>query len=644
MLSKKEIKLIKLIKYTPIFIVGVVCLIITVLLSIEKNMSLNKELETIKKDYLERNQEIVKNEVNKVYDYILYKKSKSEEELKQNLKIRVNEAYNIINYIYEKYKNKESKEQILNRIKDALRPIRFNDNRGYFYINSMEGVNILHPINPELENKFVLNDKDNLGNYILKNVIKDLENKKESYTTLYWNKPEDLKNQYKKITFNKVFEPYNIIIGTGEYLNDFENITKEKILSYISSIRYDKNGYIFVIDEKGVYLSHIEKSYVGVNRINLKDPNGFMITKEIIALAKDGNDGYLKYVGTIKPETKLPSEKISYVKGFSDWNWAIATGFYTDELEKQIFEKEIEIKDKYTNKLINLFLVSLFLTGLFLIISFYISRKLEKRFYKYKQQVLSHIKKNREKDTMLAQQAKMAAMGEMLENIAHQWRQPLSSISTISTGIKIQYEYAEVNKEEVIKSMNTIATTTKYLSQTIDDFRDYFNPQKVPTYFNLKNIFEKVSDLLEPQLHLKNIQLIKDIDDVYIFGMENEFLQVIINLLNNSKDEFEKKEFEKKYIFIDTKVEEDEITVIIKDNAGGIDEKIIDKIFEPYFTTKIKSKGTGIGLYMSKQIIEKHMKGLIRVSNENYIYKEKNYRGATFFITFAQKKKEENSI
>jgi two-component system, NtrC family, sensor kinase len=545
MLSKKEIKLIKLIKYTPIFIVGIVCLIITILLSIEKNMSLNKELETLKKEYLERNQEIVKNEVNKVYDYILYKKSNGEEELKQNLKIKVNEAYNVINYIYEKYKNKESKEQIINRIKDALRPIRFNDNRGYFYINSLDGTNILHPINPEFENKSLLNLKDDTGNFILRDVIKNAKNSKESYTTLYWNKPEDLKNQYKKITFNKVFEPYNFIIGTGEYLNDFENITKEKILSYISSIRYDKNGYVFVIDEKGVYLSHIEKSYVGVNRINLKDPNGFMITKEIISLAKDGKDGYLKYVGTIKPETKLPSEKISYVKGFSDWNWAIATGFYTDELEKQIYEKEIEIKDKYTNKLINLFLVSLFLTGLFLIISFYISRKLEKRFYKYKQQVLSHIKKNREKDTMLAQQAKMAAMGEMLENIAHQWRQPLSSISTISTGIKIQYEYAEVNKEDVIKSMNTIATTTKYLSQTIDDFRDYFNPQKVPTYFNLKNIFEKVSDLLEPQLHLKNIQLIKDIDDVYIFGMENEFLQVIINLLNNSKDEFEKKSLRK---------------------------------------------------------------------------------------------------
>ncbi|MDD2895246.1 MAG: cache domain-containing protein [Aliarcobacter sp.] len=641
MLSKKEIKLIKLIKYTPIFIVGIVCLIITILLSVEKNISLNKELESLRKDYLERNREIIKNEVDKVYDYISHQKINSEDELKRNIKTRVNEAYALTNYIYEKYKNKESKEQIITRIKDSLRAIRFNDNRGYFYINSMEGVNILHPINPELENHSLLDLKDDLGNFVLRDVIKNSKISKESYTTLYWNKPEDLKNKYKKITFNKVFEPYNFIIGTGEYLNDFENIEKKEILSYISTIRYDKNGYVFVIDEEGVYLSHVEKSYVGLNRINLKDQNGFMITKEILNVALNGKDGYLKYIGTIKPETKLPSEKISYVRGFKDWNWAISTGFYTDELEKQISEKEFKIKDEYTNKLKNLLLISLLLTCVFLVVSFYISRKLEKRFYRYKQQVLNHIKHDREKDTILAQQAKMAAMGEMLENIAHQWRQPLSSISTISTGIKIQYEYADVNKEDVIKSMSMIATTTKYLSQTIDDFRDYFNPQKEPTYFNLKTIFEKVSDLMEPQLHLKNIQIIKDIDDVYIFGMENEFLQVIINLLNNSKDEFETKEFEKKYIFIDTKVTEDEITVILKDNAGGIDEKIIDKVFESYFTTKHKSKGTGIGLYMSKQIVEKHMKGSITVSNESYIYKEKSYTGAVFLITFVQKKQEE---
>ena len=637
MLSKKEIKLIKFIKYTPIFIVGIICLLITTLLSIEKNVSLKKDLENLQKDYLEKNREIIKNEVNKVFDYIEHKKLNSEDELKENLKDRVEEAFTLVNYIYEKYKNTETKEQIINRIKDSLRPIRFNDNRGYFYISGMDGINILHPINPEFENKLVINYKDNFGNFVLKSIINNLQNKKETFTTLYWQKPDDSTHQYKKITFNKIFEPYNFIIGTGEYLNDFENITKEEVLSYISTIRYDKNGYISVIDEKGVYLSHIEKSYIGVNRIDLKDENGVMITKEILNLAKDGNDGYLKYIGTIKPQTKLPSEKISYIKGFTDWNWAITTGFYTDELEKQIIDRQAEIKDRYTKNLTNLFLISFLLTGIFLSISFYISKRLQKRFYKYKEQVLTHIKKNREKDTILAQQAKMAAMGEMLENIAHQWRQPLSTISTISTGIKIQYEYAEIKKEEVIKSMNTIATTTKYLSQTIDDFRDYFNPKKEATYFNLRDIFEKVSDLLEPQLHLKNIQIIKDIDDINIFGMENEFLQVIINILNNSKDEFERKEFEKKYIFIDTQITKNEIIVTLKDNAGGIEEEIIDRVFEPYFTTKFKSKGTGIGLYMSKEIIEKHMNGSLSVKNEKYVYKDKSYIGATFLIIFPNK-------
>ena len=119
MLSKKEIKLIKFIKYTPIFIVGIICLIITTLLSIEKNISLKQDLENLQKDYLEKNREIIKNEVQKVFDYIEHKKLNSEEDLRKNLKLRVEEASSLANYIYEKYKDKETKEQIINRIKDS---------------------------------------------------------------------------------------------------------------------------------------------------------------------------------------------------------------------------------------------------------------------------------------------------------------------------------------------------------------------------------------------------------------------------------------------------------------------------------------------------------------------------------------------
>ncbi len=362
-----------------------------------------------------------------------------------------------------------------------------------------------------------------------------------------------------------------------------------------------------------------------------------MITKEIINGARDGNSAYLEYVGTIKPQTKLPSRKITYVKGFKDWNWAIASGFYTDELEKQIEEKQTEIKDKYIKNLVEVLIISLLITIAFLIISFYISKKLERRFLKYKQQLFNHIEQNREKDTMIAQQSKMAAMGEMIENIAHQWRQPLSTISTISSGIKMQCEYSVIQKDEIIKSMDTISNTTKYLSQTIDDFRNYFNPQKEAHNFNLKNCLEKVCSLIEPQLISKNVQIIKNIDDIMVYGFENEFIQVIINILNNSKDEFEKIVIEEKIILIDTKVIKNRISICIKDNAGGISDKFINKIFDLYFT-KGKEKGTGIGLYMSKEIIEKHMKGSISVVNDIYIFNEKSYKGAAFTINFPLKK------
>jgi len=632
MLSKKELKLINLIKYTPLFIVIFICLFITFLLYVDKNIVLKNDLRILQKEYLNKNQEIIKDEVNKVYDYILHKKLNSEEQLKKDIRNRVVEAHSVMVYIYDKYKDIETKEQITNRIKDSLRELRFNDNRGYFYIYDMDGYNILHPLLPNLENSNILDTQDVRIKDIFLNIKKELEINDEVYTEIYWEKPESLSSNHKKITFNKMFTPYDWHIGTGEYVEDFENNIKQEVLKYINTIKYSKNGYVFVVDSIGTYLAHIEKSYIGLNRINLEDANGFMITKEIIKAGEKGED-FLKYVGTIKPETKLPAEKITYVRGFQDWQWAIGTGFYTDELDKQIKAKEQEYKDKYINNLINLLIISLMLTLLFLSLSFYISKKLQNRFYKYKKQVLTHIKKDKEKDILLANQSKMASMGEMLENIAHQWRQPLSSISTISTGIKVKLEYSNVEKEEIISSMDIISSTTKYLSQTIDDFRDYFNPNKEISNFNLKNVFINVFDLLEKQLNQKEINLIKNLQDIYINGYKNELLQVIINILNNSKDQLEKNENKNKYIFIDIIKEENRVKLLIKDNAGGIPKEIIDKIFEPYFSTKFKSQGTGIGLYMSKEIIEKHMKGQITAYNESFVYEDILYEGAIFEIT-----------
>ena len=237
-----------------------------------------------------------------------------------------------------------------------------------------------------------------------------------------------------------------------------------------------------------------------------------------------------------------------------------------------------------------------------------------------------------EKEAILNQQSKMAAMGEMLENIAHQWRQPLSVISTVATGAKLKKDLKILTDEEFYETMDIINNSSQHLSNTIDDFRNFFNNDKELTSFDLNEPMNKVINLIESRLKNRHINIVKNSVEIKIVGLKNEFIQVILNILNNSVDAFANKKDIEKYIFIDIYKEQNHAILSIKDNAGGIKEDIVDRIFEPYFTTKHKSQGTGIGLYMSLEIIQKHMDGTLTASNEEFIYENKLYKGAKFKI------------
>ena len=237
-----------------------------------------------------------------------------------------------------------------------------------------------------------------------------------------------------------------------------------------------------------------------------------------------------------------------------------------------------------------------------------------------------------QKENILNHQSKMAAMGEMLENIAHQWRQPLSLISTVATAAKLKKELEILTNDEFYETMETINNSSQYLSNTIDDFRNFFSKDKELSSFNINTPINKVLYLLKNKLNNINIQLIRKDVDINIIAYENEFIQVILNIMNNSIDAFENKNIAEKFIFIDIHEKNDTVFLTIKDNAGGIEEDIINRIFEPYFTTKHKSQGTGIGLYMSLEIIKKHMFGNILVSNKKYLYNNIEYEGAEFVV------------
>ena len=244
-----------------------------------------------------------------------------------------------------------------------------------------------------------------------------------------------------------------------------------------------------------------------------------------------------------------------------------------------------------------------------------------------------------EKEIQLLQKSKMAAMGEMIENIAHQWRQPLSIISTISSGILLKKDLdLPIDKKEEMEDLHKIGDTVQYLSNTIDDFRSFFKENKLNKVFNLKDCYLRAFKLVESKFTTLNIKVIENLDDVEIATIENELIQVILNILNNAKDILqEKNEKDKRFIFISLHKKEDEAILSIKDNGGGIPKEIINSIFEAYFTTKEKD-GTGIGLNMSKEMVEVHMKGSLLVENETFTYENCDYTGANFIIKLPLKK------
>ena len=256
------------------------------------------------------------------------------------------------------------------------------------------------------------------------------------------------------------------------------------------------------------------------------------------------------------------------------------------------------------------------------------------------QKVLIEAAKVREKDKQMIQQARFAALGEMIGNIAHQWRQPLSAINTTASGMQLQMQLGLTNDEEVIDSYNKIIGYVEFLTQTIEDFRGFFREDKETTDFDVVEVVQKSLSIVQSAYRDNDITVEQECPEESLMshGMPNELSQVFLNILNNAKDATIGNEIEEKYVHITCQDTDEYNVVLIQDNAGGIPEKIMDKIFDPYFTTKHQSQGTGIGLYMSKDIVEKHMNGRLSVKNMKTTINGRKFNGACFKIEIPKAK------
>ncbi|PLY08168.1 MAG: hypothetical protein C0625_02995 [Arcobacter sp.] len=435
------------------------------------------------------------------------------------------------------------------------------------------------------------------------------------------------------ITFKAMVPIYvdNKFIGIIESITHFNSITRGLRIS-------NKLEPIIVLEEKfteqlkypftKLFVDNHYIANISANKEILKYMNDYGIKKIVNSDEYIVNSKYLiikypLYFDNIKLATFVLFKDLKFIDSIS-----------IEEYKKNVFYY------------LGLFII---LLGLILyVISYYLySREITKLYNRLnknqeelkklneslKQTVEDEIAKNDRKNKIMFHQSKQAAMGEMIGNIAHQWRQPLSIITTAASGIKLKKELDILERKEEFEILESIIDSANYLSNTIDDFRDFFSPNKEKKLFNTEYLFNKVMNLIEKEFSNKDIYIIKEISSCKIASYENELLQVIINLLNNSRDELiNRNDLENKYVFLKSYKTNTKFVIEIKDNAGGINEKIIDRIFEPYFTTKHQSQGTGIGLYMSDEIISKHMNGNISVKNLEYEYKSEIYFGACFKI------------
>jgi len=258
-----------------------------------------------------------------------------------------------------------------------------------------------------------------------------------------------------------------------------------------------------------------------------------------------------------------------------------------------------------------------------------LNENLEKR-------VKEEVQENSRKDKLLFHQSKIASLGEMIRNIAHQWRQPLSTISTAASGIKLQKEMGILEDKDVNEAIDTIMRNSSYLSKTIDDFRNFFKTDKKIQHINLATSIKDDLNILKPTLKNNEIEVIINLDEeINIKTIKNELTQVHLNLISNAKDILMSKKnkmLKERLLFIELKKDGNWAQIKVIDNGGGIDDDIIENIFEPYFTTKHQNKGTGIGLFMCDEIVCNHLDGFITAANTEFTYNKTKYKGAMFEI------------
>lgn len=485
--------------------------------------------------------------------------------------------------------------------------------------------------------------------YFVSKEFKDFEIDEKTYRTEYYE-------QQKSIIKREVDSVIDLIdFKLLHQKNEDVSVIQKEISEWIEHIRFgeENNYYVFVYDVLDLNGGDkFAKMLINPNRDDLKgkylssnfrDLNGKKFREEFLLNIRKSGESYTTYTYKKPNSNDKMRLKLSYFKYYPEWNWIVAAGVYLDDVDETINNRRAVLEIRAKKELSTTFAIVFIIFIVALFFSFLLSEQIKAYFEDYKmrlkkkteaieefnktleQRVKDEIEKNREKEQLLIHKARLISLGEMISNIAHQWRQPLSQMSSILMTLKMKQKLKKLDDDYFDLKAKEAENLMEYMSSTIDVFRNFFSPNKDQKIFTIEESINNAYSIVRSALSNNDIAVKISIEpDLKVNGVESELDQVFLNLLSNAKDSLVENSVKNPTIDIyGTRIDEN-VLVEILDNGGGISKSILHKIFDPFFSTKGESQSSGIGLYMSKLIIEKNLGGELRVENRE--------KGACFII------------
>jgi len=570
---------------------------------------------------------------------------------KQIIKNRINIVRELIDKNFEPDPGEHKREYVINKSKEILNNINFSQ-EGYIFAYDFKGNTIAH-IKKELIGKNRWTLKIN-NKFIIQEFVQTAKISQNGFFQEYKATVNPKTNlSEEKVSFIQPLKNIDWIIGTGIYIDNIKSTTIKKESSLNNQL-FESIKKIILISIGVTLFGIVIMTYIS-NKIyaifrryqHIIIQKNIDLEKKVIKRTEEQNSllELFNNADTILFKWDYKKDKFTYMSNsiknilgydkqkFLQDQTAYKEFIHPDDIKQynDEYETEMENNTHYFEhspyRLLTKDKKIKWIHDCKLIV------KNNDNDLLYSIGYMTDITKIKNQEDSLINQTKMLALNEMIGNIAHQWRQPLSVISVAASGIKLHNELGILDDENIDTSVSGILKNCNYLSETINNFHELSKPNDEKNIFNIKDIVNKTIHLLHSNIKPNGIDVIIDNDnELNIYANEQKTIQVIMHIVNNSIDELIKKPNGiHKYIFISIVHEHKDIKILIKDNAGGIKNKHLNKIFEPYFTTKHQSQGAGLDLYISQKIIQ-DMKGTITVENQEFIYEENKFTGALFTI------------